>query len=225
VAPADLNCASRFGVLAQVPVKLRALPSGNAHEFAGSPTLRAGLGIAPAIARCPLFPVPLLFPLDYLASARCHQRGELHPGAGQAGCQPADRVAQHPPRVPARASVVTDDQVEICYVLPTSPGCPHRPFFSWVRPSQSASGRPRVRSAGTAGTAWVSSTGRTTACRCSGAAGPAARCARPRAHRVYRRWPPAATTLRVPNYCCRINRRGAILLHSPRSGVAGSGCA
>jgi hypothetical protein len=41
------------------------------------------------------------------------------------------------------------------------------------------------------GTARVSSIGRTTACRCSGAAGPAARCARPGAHRVYRRWPPA----------------------------------
>ena len=30
-----------------------------------------------------------------------HQRGDLRPGAGQAGCQPAGRVAQHPPRAPA----------------------------------------------------------------------------------------------------------------------------
>ena len=33
-SPADLDCAARFGVLPQMPVKLRALPSGNAHEFA-----------------------------------------------------------------------------------------------------------------------------------------------------------------------------------------------
>ena len=54
----------------------------------------------------------------------------------------------------------------------------------------------RWRSAGTAGPARVSSTGRTTAGRYSGAAGPAARCARHPARRECRRWSPPASPSR-----------------------------
>ena len=39
--------------------------------------------------------------LDRGAGPADRQRGDLRAGAGQAGYQPADRVAQHPPRVPA----------------------------------------------------------------------------------------------------------------------------
>jgi len=41
--PADLDGAARFGVLPQVPVQLRALPSGNAHEFADFGPFLGGL--------------------------------------------------------------------------------------------------------------------------------------------------------------------------------------
>jgi hypothetical protein len=43
VPPADLDGTARFAVLAQVPVKLRALPSGNAHEFADLGPFLGGL--------------------------------------------------------------------------------------------------------------------------------------------------------------------------------------
>ena len=43
VPSADLDGAACFGVLPQVPVKLRALPSGNAHEFADFGPFLGGL--------------------------------------------------------------------------------------------------------------------------------------------------------------------------------------
>ena len=60
--------------------------------------------------------------------------------------------------------VVTDGQVEIRYVLPTSPDGPHRPFCQLRKDHlDPPPGRRRWRSAGTAGPARVSSTGSTTA--------------------------------------------------------------
>ena len=103
--------------------------------------------------------------------------------------------------------IITDGQVEIRYVLPTSPDGPHRPFCQLRKDHLNPpSGRRRWRSAGTAGPGRVSSIGSTTACRYSGAAGPAARCALRRARRVYRRWSPPASPSRSDGCLWSLNR-------------------